>query len=93
MYDILTQALAATMIVKVLIDMWRYYYRYQDFYVPSYVYPIAAVIIGILICQLLSLASDEPYTWKLAARNVIAGILAAGNAVGVTELQNRGGGK
>jgi len=91
MYDILTQALAATMIVKVLIDMWRYYYRYTDtLYVPSYVYPIAAVILGIGICQLLAVASGEPYTPQVIAQNVVAGILAAGNAIGVTELQKRG---
>lgn len=90
MYDILTQALAATVIVKVLIDIWKYYYRYQDFYVPSYVYPVVAVLLGIGICQLLAIASGEPYTTTIIAQNVIAGILAAGNAIGVTELQKRG---
>jgi hypothetical protein len=87
--DIVTQSMAASMIVKVIIDIIKYYNRERELYVPGYTWPILAITFGIVACTLLSLANGIAFSWQNVAQNIIAGILAAGQAIGITELQKR----
>jgi hypothetical protein len=84
MDDILTQALAAATICKVLVDIVR-----QTGYGRGWVAPLLALSFGVAAALLLLLASGSIVTDQSVARAVLAGILAAGSAVGVTELQKR----
>lgn len=82
--DILTHALAAATICKVIVDMLR-----QARPLPGWSAPLLALLVGILAAGLLAIATDQPMDAPAVARVILAGILAAGSAVGVTELQKR----
>lgn len=84
MTDILTQALAAGTICKALVDMLR-----QAHPIPGWLTPPLALAFGILASFLLLLANGHPLTAQSLAQAVLAGVLAAASAVGVTELQKR----
>lgn len=87
--DIVTQSMASSMIVKVIIDIFKFYHNENQNYIPKYIYPIMAIAFGIVSSSLLSLANGTPFSWQNVAQNIISGILAAGQAIGVTELQKR----
>lgn len=77
-------ALAATTIVKVLIDILK-----MAWDAPRWASPVLAVVLGPAAVILLMLASDQQLTSQLLAQAVLSGWLAAGGAVGVTELARR----
>ncbi len=81
---IIMQALAATTIVKVVVDMIRHAHP-----IPGLLVPLLALGIGIVTALLLVIADGHAITLALGAQSVLAGVLAAGSAVGVTELQKR----
>lgn len=84
MDSILGLALAASMISKCIVDLLR-----LAFDSPRWVPPLLAVGVGIAAVVLLMVASSQPLTAAALASAVLAGILAGGSAVGVTELSNR----
>jgi hypothetical protein len=81
---ILTQALAAATICKVIVDMIR---GIAD--IPSWLSPVLALTFGVVAAVLLRVASGDALASDSIAQAVLAGVLAAGSAVGVTELQRR----
>lgn len=87
--DIITQSMASAMMVKVIIDIIKYYNKENQTFVPGYTWPILAITFGIVSCTILSLANGVPFSSQNVAQNVVAGILAAGQSIGVTELQKR----
>ena len=83
--DITTKTLAIVTIVKVLVDMAKMAVPEM----PKWLPPVVAVPFGIITAVLLDLAGGIPLTPATIATSILAGILAAGAAVGVTELQKR----
>ncbi len=82
--EIITLALAAATIVKVLVDLVK-----MAWSVPQWLPPGLALAAGIGCVVLLLVASGNVIDVQLGSLAVLAGILAAGSAVGVTELQKR----
>lgn len=87
----ITDSMAASMIVKIIIDLFKYYNVRNGNVTPSWVWPIAAVLLGFIAAGLLFLAAGGILTVQSSAQQIIIGILAAGQAIGVTELQKRVG--
>ena len=85
MQDITTKTLAIVTIVKILVDMVKMAVPNM----PTYVPPLAATIFGILAAILVDMASGTVLNGQSIATSILAGILAAGGAIGVTELQKR----
>lgn len=81
---IITISLAAAAVAKILVDMVRMTNR-----LPAWVSPPLSVAFGIGAAFLLLLANGTVLTGQTAAQAAIAGILAAGTAIGSTELQKR----
>lgn len=81
---ILQQVLAAATICKILVDLVR-----QTTKCESWMLPILAIVFGISASILISLSMNPLFTVPIIAQSIIAGILAAGSAMGVTELQKR----
>lgn len=80
---IIALALAATTIAKVLTDMLRKALPQM----ASWISPVAALAFAISSSFLLLEATGLEITRQLGAQAILAGVLAAGGAVGVTELQ------
>lgn len=85
MQDITTKTLAIVTIVKILVDM----VKISNPNIPTYVPPLVATVFGIITAILVDMASGVPITGQSIATSILAGILAAGGAIGVTELQKR----
>jgi len=85
MESLITQAMAITTISKILVDMTRLGFPT----LPKWVPPLAALVYSIVIAQLLLVASGADLNRADIAQSVLSGILAAGTAIGVTELQKR----
>jgi hypothetical protein len=81
---ILQQVLAAATICKILVDLVR-----QTTKCEGWMLPILAIIFGISASILISLSINPLITVSIISQSIIAGILAAGSAMGVTELQKR----
>jgi hypothetical protein len=81
---IITLALAATTVVKVLVDLAR-----MAAPLPRWLPPLLAIGSGILVVLLLMVAEGRVVTAQLAAQAVLAGIMTGGMAVGVTEVARR----
>lgn len=81
---ILQQALAAATICKILVDLVR-----QTTKCETWLLPILAILFGIVASILISLSINPLITVSIISQSIIAGILAAGSAMGVTELQKR----
>lgn len=81
---IIQETLAAATICKVLVDLVR-----QTAKVESWSYPLLALFFGIISSILLILSTNTVLDTNTVSRAVISGILAAGSAMGVTELQKR----
>jgi len=81
---IIQETLAAATICKILVDLIR-----QTAKVESWAYPLLALGFGIISSLLLILSSNATMDASTISRAVISGILAAGSAMGVTELQKR----
>lgn len=56
---------------------------------PQWVPPVIALVLGPVVVLLLMVASSAPNTWQSVAQAVLAGLMAAGIAVGVTDLGKR----
>jgi hypothetical protein len=82
---IITTALATATIAKILVDLVRATQR-----MPAWASPLLALGFSIIAAFLLQLAGGGDVTLQTVASDIIAGILAAGTAVGTTELQKRG---
>ena len=82
--DILQQALASATIAKVLVDLIR-----QTAKFPKWTYSILSLGFGIFASLLFVLSSEVALNSQTVSQAILAGILAAGSAVGVTELQKR----
>jgi len=87
----ITDSMAAAMIVKIIIDLFKYYNVRNGNTTPSWVWPIAAVLLWCAASWLLFVAAGGVTTVQTSAQQIIVGILAAGQAIGVTELQKRVG--
>lgn len=88
--DLILQSSAAALYCKVLVDIWRYYNRSAQHDIPGWFYAILSVIIGVLVSTLLSISQQIEMTPSTLASCVLTGIIAAAQAIGVTELQKRG---
>jgi hypothetical protein len=82
--DIIQLSLSSATIAKVLVDLLR-----QTTKVPSWTYPLLALVFGIISSLLLVASNDVVLTTQTVSQGIIAGIMAAGSAVGITELQKR----
>jgi hypothetical protein len=82
--NIILQAAAASTFVKILVDILR---MATD--PPRWASPLFAVSGGIAIILLLMVAGNVELTRAALANAVLAGIIAGGTAVGVTELGKR----
>jgi len=85
MEDITTKTLAIITIVKILVDMVKIAVPSM----PAYVRPLTATTFGIITAILVDLAGGTILNTQMIAQSILAGILAAGGAIGVTELQKR----
>lgn len=84
MDQILALSLAATTIVKVLIDVLKLAWS-----TPTWAPPLLAVVGGPFVVVLLMMADAQVLTQQALAQAILAGILAGGGAVGVTEIAKR----
>lgn len=84
MDSIIILALSATAIAKTLVDLAR-----MSSDLPRWTPPVMAIIVGIGAVALMMLAEGTAFTAQLWGSIILAGILAGGQAVGVTELQKR----
>lgn len=85
MDQVVALSLAAVAIVKVLVDVIKLAWAS----VPQWVPPALAMATGPFVVVLLMLADAQALTQQALAQAILAGILAGGGAVGVTELANR----
>ena len=74
---------AVTAVVKVLVDLFQLAWPER----PSSAPPIMALATGVAVAFLMVVAGGQAVTEAVAAQAVLVGVLAAGGAVGVTELQ------
>lgn len=77
------------MIVKIVVDLFKYYNVKNGNGTPSWVWPIAAVLLGVVVAGLVYVANGGVLSVQSTAQLVIVGIIAAGQAIGVTELQKK----
>ena len=90
MTHLITQSMAIAMLSKILIDIWRYYIKSNPITLPSWIYPVVSVMVSISIAILMTISNGIEVTIQVGAEQVLVGILAAGQAIGATELQKRG---
>jgi hypothetical protein len=90
MTDLITQSMAIAMLSKVLIDIWKYYIKSNPIELPSWIYPVLSVLVSIGIAVLMTVSNGIELTAQVIAQQILVGILSAGQAIGVTELQKRG---
>lgn len=83
--DVIVTALAAASVAKILVDITRMALPTR----PDWVSPLLAVLFGIGAAVLLLLTQDVELTRAALAQAVLAGVLAGGSAVGITELTKR----
>lgn len=79
--EIITLAAAGGFFAKIAVDLYK-----KSRPGHSWELPLLAVLFGIGVVFLLLLDKNEVITGQLAARAVLAGLLAGAGAVGVTEL-------
>lgn len=84
MNSLIVLALSATTLTKIVVDLLRMTRRF-----PRWVSPFLALSAGIVITLLLLAANGTPLTVAVVAQGILAGVMAAGSAIGVTELQKR----
>jgi hypothetical protein len=82
--DIITQATMATTLVKMLVDLVKLCWAGHP---PDWVPPLTALGAGIGVLALLAVALDQDLTQsRIVAQTILAGLMAAVGAIGVTEL-------
>lgn len=82
---IITQAMAVTTLAKVLVDLTKM--AFPD--AAKWLFPVLAMVYSTLIGILMMLSSNVPLDSASIAQAILSAILAAGAAIGVTELQKR----
>jgi hypothetical protein len=87
--EMMIQTSATALYCKVLIDIWRYYNRSAQYDIPGWFYSFASVIMGVIVSVILEIADGRIMTMQSVALCILNGILAAAQAIGVTELQKR----
>ena len=87
----ITDSMTAAMIAKIIIDLFKYYNAKNGNKTPGWAWPIASVIVGCAATFLLFVANGGILNIQSSAQQIILGIFAAGQAIGVTELQKRVG--
>lgn len=83
--SMLTQAMAVTTLAKVLVDMTKM--AAPD--APKWIFPLVALAYSLLISMLLMTANGMVLDSVNISQGILNAILAAGAAIGVTELQKR----
>lgn len=74
----------ATTLVKMLVDLVKLCWAGHP---PDWVPPLTALVAGIGVLALLAVALDEDLTQsRIVAQTILAGLMAAVGAIGVTEL-------
>lgn len=79
-------AVVATVFIKVIIDIVRIGSPMQ---LPTWVSPLLALVFGQVFVLLLTVSGGEVIQPSVVSDVILAGILAAGSAVGVTDLSRR----
>ena len=80
-------AIGAGTFVKVLVDMTRI--MAQSVKCIKWLSPVLALSYGIVVVFMLFLASGTVFSWQRVGTASLAGILAGGSAMGITELQKK----
>lgn len=75
----------ATTLVKILVDAVRIGIPDR----PSWISPVLAIGFGPLVVFLVMVGNGVVISQVMIAQSVIAGVLAGGTAIGVTEAQRR----
>lgn len=78
---IITLALAAATVVKIVVDLVK-----LGVDAPRVLPPLLALILGPIIVVLMTMAQATPLTQAVLAADLLAGLIAAGVAMGVTSL-------
>lgn len=84
--DELIQVGAITSLVKLGVDLIK---KAAPNDLRTWVLPLAAILLGILFAFLLSVRDGQVMTPSSVAGIIISGVLAAGGAVGLTEVHKR----
>lgn len=79
-------ALVATVFVKVFIDVVRLAFPTQ---MPTWLSPVLALVLGQVFVFLITISGGEVILASVISDIILAGVLAAGSAVGVTDLARR----
>lgn len=79
-------AVVATMFVKVVIDVIRLGFPMQ---LPAWASPVMALVFGQVFVFLITVSGGEVIQPSVVSDMILAGVLAAGSAVGVTDLARR----
>ncbi len=82
--EIIKQALAATTAAKIVVDLIK-----MGVKLPRWGPPLLAFVAGTITVALFQTAAKASLDPPTVALTILAGVLAAGNAVGVTTLQDR----
>lgn len=85
--NIISLSLAVATILKVLIDLLRITLQSAGIKMVKTFIPLIALFFGPALCILVIVATGATLSSDAIAQALIAGVLAAGQAVGVTELQ------
>ena len=85
MASALALAASSTVIAKVLVDLCK-----VGGLTVTWLYPVLALLFGIGASLALLIANSATMTPTLYATAAVAGVLSAGAAVGVTEVQRAG---
>lgn len=83
--SILVLSAAGTTFAKLLVDLARLGVPNA----PSWLWPLLAALFGVGVVLLLMLANDVALTQQAVAQGILAGVLSAAGAVGITEVQKR----
>ena len=85
--DIVSQATMAMTIVKMLVDLIKLAWGGEEGHPPTWLPPIAALVIGILVMVLLAQTTGQDLTGSQAlAQTILSGLMAGAGSIGVTEL-------
>jgi hypothetical protein len=79
-------AVVATVFVKLIIDVVRIGSPMQ---LPTWVSPVLALVFGQVFVFLITVSGGEVIQASVISDMILAGVLAAGSAVGVTDLGRR----
>ena len=80
MIDTLVDVAAVSVVTKVAVDLFQLAWPQR----PSYVPPLAALVLGLVFSYLVHLQAGQVEPASI----VLTGVLAAGAAVGITEVQS-----